>query len=93
MKETGVRVLKILGRDYSVRASASEEAVLQQAAALLQQRVNENQQRFPAAGSQELLVLTALNLCVPLLEQGEQLRAVQERLAASVELISRQLRV
>ncbi|MCM2331739.1 MAG: cell division protein ZapA [Pseudomonas sagittaria] len=92
MKETGVRVLKILGRDYSVRASASEEAVLQQAAALLQQRVNENQQRFPAAGSQELLVLTALNLCVPLLEQGEQLRAVQERLAASVELISRQLR-
>lgn len=91
MKETGVRVLKILGRDYSIRASASEEAVLQQAAALLQQRVNENQQRFPAAGSQELLVLTALNLCVPLLEQGEQLRAVQERLAASVELISRQL--
>jgi len=91
MKETGVRVLKILGRDYSVRASASEEAVLQQAAALLQQRVNENQQRFPAAGSQELLVLTALNLCVPLLEQGEQLRAVQERLAASVALITRQL--
>lgn len=91
MKETGVRVLKILGRDYSIRASASEEAVLQQAAALLQQRVDENQQRFPAAGSQELLVLTALNLCVPLLEQGEQLRAVQERLAASVALISRQL--
>ena len=91
MKETGVRVLKILGRDYSIRASASEEAVLQQAAALLQQRVEENQQRFPAAGSQELLVLTALNLCVPLLEQGEQLRAVQERLAASVALISRQL--
>jgi cell division protein ZapA (FtsZ GTPase activity inhibitor) len=91
MKETGVRVLKILGRDYSIRASASEEAVLQQAAALLQQRVNENQLRFPAAGSQELLVLTALNLCVPLLEQDAQLRAVQERLAASVALIARQL--
>ncbi|MNI97755.1 Cell division protein ZapA [compost metagenome] len=58
---------------------------------MLNERLVENQQRFPGAGIHELLVLTALNLCVPLLKQDEQLRDVQERLAASVALISRQL--
>ncbi|MBV2134535.1 cell division protein ZapA [Pseudomonas sp. MAP12] len=91
MKENGVRVLNILGRDYSIKAPASEERVLQQAAALLNERLDDNQQRFPGAGIHELLVLTALNLCVPLLRQDEQLREVQERLAASVERINRQL--
>ncbi len=91
MKENGVRVLNILGRDYSIKAPASEEPVLQQAAALLNERLSDNQQRFPGAGIHELLVLTALNLCVPLLRQDEQLREVQERLTASVERISRQL--
>jgi len=37
-------------------------------------------------------VLTALNLCAPLLEQGEQLRAAEQRLIASVERITSQLR-
>ncbi|MDV7211564.1 Cell division protein ZapA, inhibits GTPase activity of FtsZ [Azotobacter beijerinckii] len=91
MKGNGVRVLKILGRDYSIRASASEDRVLQEAAALLQERLAENRQRFPSASKDDLLVLTALNLCVPLLQQGQQLREVEERLAASVEQITRQL--
>ena len=92
MKEDGVRILNILGREYSIRASASEEGVLLQAAALLKERLGESQQRFPSADRHELLVLTALNLCVPLLQQGEQLREVQERLSATVELLRRQLR-
>lgn len=91
MKGNGVRVLKILGRDYSIKASASEDRVLQEAAALLQERLAENRQRFPSASKDDLLVLTALNLCVPLLQQGQQLREVEERLAASVEQITRQL--
>ncbi|HYQ37930.1 MAG TPA: cell division protein ZapA [Pseudomonas sp.] len=93
MTEKSVRFLNILGRDYSIKASASEEAVLQQAATLLNERLEENQQRYPGAGIHELLVLTALNLCVPLLRQDEQLRQVQERLAASVERIARQVQV
>lgn len=91
MKGDGVRVLKILGRDYSIRAAAEEEAALQAATALLQQRIAESQQRFPKATGDELLVLTALNLCVPLLQQGELLNDVHQRLAASVERITRQL--
>ena len=93
MTEKSVRFLNILGRDYSIKASASEEAVLQEAATLLNERLEENQQRYPGAGIHELLVLTALNLCVPLIRQDEQLRQVQERLAASVERIARQVQV
>lgn len=91
MTERVVRALKILGRDFSIKASPGEEMVLEQAIALLQERVDENQQRFPLAGSHELLVLAALNLCVPLLEQREQLRQTEARLAATAERIARQL--
>lgn len=91
MSDAGVRVLSVLGRDYSIKVSASEDAVLQQAAAMLQERLDENRQRFPKAGNDDLLVLTALNLCVPLLEQGEQLREVERRLAATSVRIARQL--
>lgn len=92
MSDNGVHVLTILGREYTIKASASEEDRLQQAAALLQARLDESHQRFPGAGSHELLVLTALNLCVPLLRQDEQLEAVQSRLAACAERIGEQLR-
>ncbi|SDS63610.1 cell division protein ZapA [Pseudomonas oryzae] len=91
MTEHVVRALKILGRDFSIKASPGEEMVLEQAIALLQKRVDENQQRFPLAGSHELLVLAALNLCVPLLEQEERLRQVEARLSATAERIARQL--
>ncbi|GAB3390565.1 cell division protein ZapA [Azotobacter armeniacus] len=91
MRGNGVRVLTILGRDYSIRASASEGSVLQEAAELLQERLVESQRRFPSASKDDLLVLTALNLCVPLLQQGQQLREVEQRLAACLERITRQL--
>lgn len=91
MTDNVVRALKILGRDYSIKAGAGEEAVLEQAIALLQARLDENHQRFPLAGSHELLVLSALNLCVPLLEQRQQLEALEARLTATAERIARQL--
>lgn len=91
MRDNGVRVLNILGIDYPVRAPVGEEAVLEQAVTKLQEQLDQNQQRFPRAGSNELLVLTALNLCVPLLEQEERLREVEARLAAVAERIRAQL--
>lgn len=93
MSGSGVHVLTVLGRDYSIKVAPSEEAALQQAAAMLQERLEESQQRFPKAGNDELLVLTALNLCAPLLRQGEQLRDVEQRLAATAVRIARQLQV
>ncbi|HAF93835.1 cell division protein ZapA [Pseudomonas sp. S5(2021)] len=91
MSADGVQVLKVFGREYSFRAPPSQEALLQDAAALLQQHLAESQRQFPNATGDKLLVLTALNLCVPLLKQDEQLQSVEQRIAASLARINRQL--
>jgi len=74
MSGDGVRVLRILGREYSVRAPAGEERRLQDAAALLQAEIAASKKKFPYVTSNELMVLSALNLCARQL--GEE---VQER--------------
>jgi len=79
MSADGVQVLKVFGREYSFRAPPSQDALLQEAAALLQQRLADSQRQ------------TALNLCVPLLQQQEQMQDVEQRIAASVARISQQL--
>ncbi|WAN08319.1 cell division protein ZapA [Stutzerimonas balearica] len=91
MSADRVQVLKVFGREYSFRAPPSQEALLQDAAALLQQHLAESQRQFPNATGDKLLVLTALNLCVPLLKQDEQLQSVEQRIAASLARINRQL--
>ena len=91
MKGSGVRVLKILGRDYSIRAGEGEASALLEAAEMLQKRLSEGRRQFPNASNDELLVLTALNLWVPLIQQGRQLSEAQQRLAETVERITRQL--
>ncbi|MBD3737836.1 MAG: cell division protein ZapA [Pseudomonas balearica] len=91
MSADGVQVLKVFGREYSFRAPPSQETLLQDAAALLQQHLAESQRQFPNATGDKLLVLTALNLCVPLLKQDEQLQSVEQRIAASLARINRQL--
>ncbi|WIX01494.1 cell division protein ZapA [Pseudomonas sp. AR5] len=91
MSADGVQVLKVFGREYSFRAPPSQEALLRDAAALLQQHLAESQRQFPNATGDKLLVLTALNLCVPLLKQDEQLQSVEQRIAASLARINRQL--
>lgn len=63
MSADGVRVLRILGREYSVRAPAGEERRLQDAAALLQAEIAASKKKFPYVTSNELMVLSALNLC------------------------------
>jgi len=63
MSGDGVRVLRFLGREYSVRAPAGEERRLQDAAALLQAEIAASKKKFPYVTSNELMVLSALNLC------------------------------
>lgn len=91
MTADGVQVLRVFGREYSFRAPPSQDALLQEAAALLQQHLADSQRQFPHATGDKLLVLTALNLCVPLLQQNEQMQDVEQRIAASVARISQQL--
>ena len=58
---------------------------------MLQQHLADSQRQFPNATGDKLLVLTALNLCVPLLQQNEQMQHVEQRIAASVARINQQL--
>lgn len=86
-----IRVLNILGRDYSIRATAGEDDTLARAAQLLQAEVAQSKQRYPRASSQEMLVMTALNLCIPLLEQQQRLEAAEERLGDALQRVRGQL--
>ena len=88
-----VRVLNILGRDYPIRVTAGEEDTLARAAQLLQKQVQESQQRFPQANSQELLVIAALNLCMPAIQQDQHLDVAQGRLNETLQRIRKQLGV
>lgn len=94
MKQAGVQVLSILGREYSFRASSNEEHTLQQAASLLNEHLEANRQHFPSVGHQELLILTALNLCVPLLQKNQQdarITAAEQRLESIIRTMNQQL--
>lgn len=86
-----VRVLNILGRNYSIRVPNGEEQTLARAAKLLQERVKESQLRFAQASSQEVLVMAALNLCVPLIQQEQRLEAAEVRLGDALARIRRRL--
>ncbi|BAN49126.1 cell division protein ZapA [Metapseudomonas resinovorans] len=63
MSTDSVRVLRILGREYSIKAPVGEEQVLQDAAAMLQAEIAANKKKFPYVTANELVVLSALNLC------------------------------
>ena len=86
-----IRVLNILGRNYSIRVTDGEEETLARAAKLLQERVKESQYRYPHASFEELLVLTALNLCAPMILQDQHLEAAEVRLGDTLTRIRQQL--
>lgn len=71
MNTDSVRVLRILGREYNIKAPAGEEQVLQDAAAMLQAEIAANKKKFPYVTANELVVLSALNLCARQLNAGE----------------------
>lgn len=86
-----VRVLNIFGRDYSIRTTAAEQETLARASQLLQVQLQESRERFPRATAEELLVLTALNLCVPVIQQDDRLSGAEQRLIETVKRITQQL--
>lgn len=58
-----VSQISILGRDYSIKTTASEAPVLQASVQLLKQMLATNSAKAPGLASDRLLVLTALQLC------------------------------
>ncbi len=89
----GVKVVSILGEDYSIKAPAGEEQTLLDAALMLKAVLAETKRKYPTLIGDKLLVLTAMNLCSKQLEMQkrhqQELDRYQEQVSATVEVIAK----
>ncbi len=89
----GVKVVSILGEDYSIKAPAGEEQTLLDAALMLKVVLAETKKKYPTLIGDKLLVLTAMNLCSKQLEMQkrhqQELDRYQEQVSATVEVIAK----
>ena len=89
----GVKVVSILGEDYSIKAPAGEEQTLLDAAMMLKAALAETKRKYPTLIGDRLLVLAAMNLCSQQIEMQKQhkleLDRYQEQVSATVEVISK----
>ena len=89
----GVKVVSILGEDYSIRAPAGEEQTLLDAALMLKAALADTKKKYPTLIGDRLLVLAAMNLCSQQIEMQKQhkleLDRYQEQVSATVEVIAK----
>ncbi|MBK5352914.1 cell division protein ZapA [Pseudomonas sp. TH41] len=89
----GVKVVSILGEDYSIKAPAGEEQTLLDAALMLKAALADTKRKYPTLIGDRLLVLAAMNLCSQQIEMQKQhkleLNRYQEQVSATVEVISK----
>ena len=89
----GVKVVSILGEDYSIKAPAGEEQTLLDAALMLKAALADTKRKYPTLIGDRLLVLAAMNLCSQQIEMQkrhqEELNRYQEQVSATVEVISK----
>jgi len=89
----GVKVVSILGEDYSIKAPAGEEQTLLDAALMLKAALADTKRKYPTLIGDRLLVLAAMNLCSQQIEMKKQhaleLDRYQEQVSATVEVISK----
>ncbi|MCU1759009.1 cell division protein ZapA [Pseudomonas sp. 14P_8.1_Bac3] len=89
----GVKVVSILGEDYSIKAPAGEEQTLLDAVTMLKAALADTKRKYPTLIGDRLLVLAAMNLCSQQIEMQKQhaleLDRYQEQVSATVEVISK----
>ena len=92
----GVKVVSILGEDYSIKAPVGEEQTLLDAALMLKAALADTKRKYPTLIGDRLLVLAAMNLCSQQIEMQKQhkleLDRYQEQVSATVEVISKVIR-
>ena len=91
----GVKVVSILGEDYSIKAPAGEEQTLLDAAMMLKAALADTKKKYPTLIGDRLLVLAAMNLCSQQIEMRKQhqleLDRYQEQVSATVEVIAKKI--
>ena len=90
---SGVKVISILGEDYSIKAPAGEEQTLLDAALMLKAALADTKRKYPTLIGDRLLVLAAMNLCSQQIEMKKQhqqeLDRYQEQVSATVDTIAK----
>ncbi|WP_025130342.1 cell division protein ZapA [Pseudomonas sp. PH1b] len=89
----GVKVVSILGEDYSIKAPAGQEQTLMDAALMLKAALADTKKKYPTLIGERLLVLAAMNLCSQQIEMRQrheqELERYQEQVSATVEVIAK----
>lgn len=89
----GVKVVSILGEDYSIKAPAGEEQTLLDAALMLKAALADTKKKYPTLIGDRLLVLAAMNLCSQQIEMQKKhqqaLDRYQEQVSATVDVIAK----
>ncbi|MDY7530507.1 cell division protein ZapA [Pseudomonas sp. Bout1] len=89
----GIKVVSILGEDYSIKAPEGEDNTLMSAVTMLKASLATTKKKYPTLLGDKLLVLAALNLCAEQIEMQkrhqQELDRYQEQVSATVEVISK----
>lgn len=89
----GIKVVSILGEDYSIKAPDGEDSTLLKAVTLLKASLATTKQKYPTLIGDKLLVLAALNLCAEQIDMQQrhqqELDRYQEQVSATVEVIAK----
>ena len=91
----GIKVVSILGNDYTIKAPEGEKQTLLAATVMLKAALAETKRKYPSLIGDKLLVLAALNLCSQQIElqlsHKQELDRYQEQVSATVDVIERTL--
>ncbi|WP_339533302.1 cell division protein ZapA [Pseudomonas mucidolens] len=89
----GIKVVSILGEDYSIKAPDGEDNTLMNAVTMLKASLAVTKKKYPTLIGDKLLVLAALNLCAEQIEMQQrhqqELDRYQEQVSATVEVIAK----
>ena len=89
----GIKVVSILGEDYSIKAPEGEDNTLMSAVTMLKASLATTKKKYPTLIGDKLLVLAALNLCAEQIDMQkhhqQELDRYQEQVSATVEVISK----
>lgn len=88
----GIKVVSILGEDYSIKAPDGDQTLMH-AVTMLKASLATTKKKYPTLIGDKLLVLAALNLCAEQIEMQkhhqQELDRYQEQVSATVDVISK----
>ncbi|BDX05839.1 cell division protein ZapA [Planctobacterium marinum] len=83
MTVSKTQFINLFGRQYKVRCPSGEETVLKQTEDLLNQQLQATKKGSGLTNREDIIMMTALNLCRSIVEQQEKDKAAAKHLAES----------